>query len=161
MEIFSEAATSHPSHRAAFLDSACDGDAALRAEVESLLSVQENVSEFLESPTVDSGLGEPPESSGENEFCEDRTLQIGCYTIVERIGEGGFGVVYRARQSQPIRREVALKIVRPGMGITPASPASSTRGQPTKASPISSWSWCMDRRLLNIAIPRGFQSPSV
>jgi serine/threonine protein kinase/Tfp pilus assembly protein PilF len=116
MEIFSEAATSHPSRRAAFLDDVCDGDAELRAEVESLLNVQENLSEFLESPTVDSGLGDLPDPSAENEFCEDRTLQIGCYTIVERIGEGGFGVVYRARQSQPIRREVALKIVKPGMG---------------------------------------------
>ena len=51
-------------------------------------------------------------------------LIIGGYTLLEQIGEGGFGVVYMAEQAEPVRRSVALKIIKPGMDTKESLPAS-------------------------------------
>ena len=117
MEIFSEAATSDAGRREAYLQRACGGDAELRAEVESLLATQHRASRFLDAPTVEGEGGdeEQADSRFDIDSIEGGPAQVGRYSIVERIGEGGFGVVYRARQNHPIRREVALKIVKLGM----------------------------------------------
>jgi serine/threonine-protein kinase len=94
--------------RAAFLDRACGNNQALRAEVESLLRADERSGDLLDLPdqpakTVDDPLSERP-----------GTL-IGPYKLLEQIGEGGFGVVFMAEQTQPVRRKVALKVLKPGM----------------------------------------------
>jgi serine/threonine protein kinase len=95
--------------REAYLDAACVGDAALRAEVESLLQASARAGGFLECPaanlvaTVDEPITEQPGTV------------IGPYKLLEQIGEGAFGVVFLAEQQQPIRRKVALKILKPGM----------------------------------------------
>jgi WD40 repeat protein/serine/threonine protein kinase len=99
-----------PVERRAFLAEACSGDPELRARVEALLHAHDDPDSFLEPrnvafvPPVDL----PPirEHSG--------TL-IGPYKLLEQIGEGGFGVVYLAEQQQPVRRKVALKVIKPGM----------------------------------------------
>jgi len=119
MEIFSEALASHAARRQEYLDRACEGDAELRAEVESLLATQHRLNRFLDQPTVDEGHVAVVES-GAGDFdanaMETGRTQVGRYAVLERIGEGGFGVVYAARQNHPIQRDVALKIVRLGMG---------------------------------------------
>jgi WD40 repeat protein/serine/threonine protein kinase len=97
--------------RRQFLDGVCGGDAALRAEVESLLEASARAGGFLEFPapppllaaTVDEPIREGPGTV------------IGPYKLLEQIGEGGFGVVFMAEQMQPLRRKVALKVLKPGM----------------------------------------------
>src|SRR5262245_52316459 len=90
-----------------YLDGACAGDAALRAEVESLLEASAQTSSFLDSPVSASfaGFDEPlPERPG---------TVIGPYRLLEQIGEGGMGLVFLAEQERPVRRRVALKVVKP------------------------------------------------
>src|SRR5262245_33622870 len=96
--------------RQEYLDGACSRDAALRAEVESLLEASARAGNFLESvvPT--------PVATVEELVSERPGTVIGAYKLLEQIGEGGFGVVFMAEQAQPLRREVALKVLKPGMG---------------------------------------------
>ena len=93
-----------------FLDQACAGDVRLRAEVEKLLRAHSEMGSFHEPPrpaalaTVDApDIGERPGTI------------IGPYKLLEQIGEGGFGLVFMAEQQQPVRRKVALKVLKPGM----------------------------------------------
>jgi serine/threonine-protein kinase len=95
--------------RAAYLDEACGGNPSLREEVESLLQALQDASRFLQdrSPTVVATALEP---------LSDRAgMAIGAYKLLEQIGEGGFGIVFLAEQTQPVRRKVALKVLKPGM----------------------------------------------
>jgi eukaryotic-like serine/threonine-protein kinase len=89
--------------RAAFVSEQCGGDAALRAEVEELLAADAAQLDFLHGAAGDAFK---PEESGE---------MIGHYKLREEIGEGGFGTVWVADQEQPVRRRVALKIIKMGM----------------------------------------------
>ena len=97
--------------RAAYLDRACGGDLALRAEVESLLH------EGPATIMLTGGLGAriSPVLATSLEHALPALTQVGPYRLVEILGEGGMGVVYRAEQTSPIRREVALKLIRYGM----------------------------------------------
>jgi WD40 repeat protein/serine/threonine protein kinase len=95
--------------RAAFLDDACGSNADLRREVEALLCEHEQLGSFLESPAV------PRPSSADDPIREGPGTLIGPYKLLEPIGEGGFGVVFMAEQQQPVRRKVALKVLKPGM----------------------------------------------
>src|SRR5215831_15035959 len=101
-----------PDERRAYLAAACDGDTGLRAQAEALLEAIEQAGSFLEapaaSPTVDAVPGGRPTPEGPG-------ATIGPYKLRELIGEGGMGVVYVAEQSHPVRRKVALKIIKPGM----------------------------------------------
>jgi serine/threonine protein kinase/tetratricopeptide (TPR) repeat protein len=98
-----------PSDRAKYLDQVCAGDMNLRGRVEELLEVHEQEQDFLRSsrdpgPTVDQApVNERPGTT------------IGRYRLMEQIGEGGMGVVFVAEQERPVRRKVAIKIVKPGM----------------------------------------------
>src|SRR5262245_24032133 len=92
-----------PEARSAFLEQACGGDQALRARVQALLRVEDEETGFLASPAIDMLTVEQPGAA------------IGPYKLLEQIGEGGFGVVFLAQQSEPIRRKVALKVLKPGM----------------------------------------------
>src|SRR5262245_23705756 len=95
--------------REAYLDQAC-GDPELRAEVESLLQALGPAGVFFDvlrpapCPTVD-----------EQRARQTPNTLIGPYKRLEQIGEGGFGVVFMAEQTQPVRRRVALKVLKPGM----------------------------------------------
>jgi WD40 repeat protein/serine/threonine protein kinase len=111
MAIFNEALElDSPEDRAAYLDRACKGDAALRARVEELLAVHDRAGDFLESPApapdLTAELAGPAEAVG---------TVIGPYRLMELLGEGGMGVVYVAEQREPVRRKVALKVIKPGM----------------------------------------------
>src|SRR6516225_9914852 len=108
-EIFHEALTRPQAKRPAFLAAACAGDEPLQRRVEALLHAHDNPASFLaERPpmacaTVDAPIAEGPGTV------------IGPYKLLEQIGEGGFGVVFMAEQTQPVRRKVALKVLKPGM----------------------------------------------
>jgi serine/threonine protein kinase len=117
-----------PTSRDAYLRTACAGDASLRAQVGALLDKHAQAGSFLEKPVLDTpallpadapclrpyvpGLAAPasnapgPEGPG---------MRIGPYQLLEQIGEGGMGVVFLAEQDQPVRRQVALKVIKAGM----------------------------------------------
>src|SRR5215471_9253628 len=93
----------------ALVDKACAGDSLLRADVEGLLEAHLAAGSFLARPAesaIDRSAAPPAEPSG---------TVIGKYTLLQPIGEGGMGIVYLAEQTEPVRRQVALKIIKPGM----------------------------------------------
>ncbi len=97
-----------------FLDSACRDSPGLRARVEELLVVHDSTGGFLAAPTY---VGPRPESDDDTRLpgAEGPGSVIGRYRLLEAIGEGGFGTVYMAEQQEPVRRKVALKIIKLGM----------------------------------------------
>ena len=98
------------SERAAYLDEACGGDAERRAKVEQLLAAHEQASGFMRDDD------ELPESTVDRGPLTERPgTTIGRYRLMEQIGEGGMGTVFVAEQERPVRRKVALKIIKPGM----------------------------------------------
>ena len=112
-QVLAEAAVRNsPAERAAYLDGACRGDEGLRAEVEKLLLAHDQAGAFLEDPVA------PPQHSTivlSAPLTEKPGDKIGRYKLLQQIGEGGCGVVYMAEQEQPIRRRVALKVIKLGM----------------------------------------------
>ncbi len=107
--LFIEALERHdPAERAAFLDQVCAGDPALRQRLERLLQRHQKDDSFLESPTA-------AWAAVAELICERPGTVIGPYKLLEQIGEGGMGLVFVAEQQQPVRRRVALKVIKPGM----------------------------------------------
>jgi serine/threonine protein kinase len=107
VEVFEAALELPPGQREAFVAQASGGDSALLERVRALLHAAENGTDFLTpiAPT-------PPPNLPAIEKPGDR---IGRYKLLEQIGEGGCGVVYMAEQEEPIRRRVALKVIKLGM----------------------------------------------
>jgi serine/threonine protein kinase/WD40 repeat protein len=100
--------------RAAYLENACGRDHVLRDQVEALLRATEAAGDFLEFPP--SGLtGSDRAADGRVGCSEQAGGRIGRYQLLEQIGEGGCGVVYMAEQEEPVRRRVALKVIKLGM----------------------------------------------
>ena len=99
-----------PAERDAYLDLACAKDEELRRSVNLLLKAHEKAGVFLEdapsfaAPTID-----------QSALSEELGTYIGPYKLHEEIGEGGMGTVFMALQKKPIRRKVALKVIKPGM----------------------------------------------
>ncbi len=93
--------------RDAYLQQVCGDDATLDRRVRALLQAYEAGASFLEPP-VQAATIAPPVS-------ERAGMQIGPYKLMEQIGEGGMGVVFVAEQHEPVRRKVALKLIKPGM----------------------------------------------
>jgi hypothetical protein len=107
--IFSEALEKQsPEERRRYLDEVCGDDADLRSRLEELLRAYGQAGDFLEVPAL--GGDETLEVSP---VCEGPGMVIGRYKLLEKIGEGGMAVVYMADQEQPVRRKVALKIIKP------------------------------------------------
>jgi serine/threonine protein kinase/WD40 repeat protein len=103
-----------PADRRLFVEQQCDGDAALQAQVESLLAAGGQIGSFLQRPAV----AAPPRADATGAYrplTEGPGTVIGPYKLLQHIGEGGFGAVYMAEQEHPVRRKVALKIIKPGM----------------------------------------------
>ena len=99
-----------PTACAAYLDKACGSNSELRERVERLLDSYREAGGFMESPAA--ALGVTAEAPT---LTEKPGAPIGPYKIREQIGEGGFGVVFVAEQTEPVRRKVALKVIKPGM----------------------------------------------
>ena len=119
-QLFAAAVQLPPAEVRSFLDSSCTEDPATRAEIESLLDAHANAGHFLDP----SGPGVTPPAAmleGTDDHC--RWLLLGerpgsvidRYKLLELIGEGGFGIVFRAEQTHPVSREVALKVIKLGM----------------------------------------------
>src|SRR5689334_22094382 len=102
-----------PDQRTAFLTSACAGDAALRRKVEDLLAAHDRAGGFLDRAAAAWQARLPAWDSPDSDTMHGAV--IGPYKLLEQIGEGGFGVVFMAEQAQPVRRKVALKVLKPGM----------------------------------------------
>jgi non-specific serine/threonine protein kinase/serine/threonine-protein kinase len=111
-ELLHQALRLAPDERARFLDEACTSDAALRAEVESLLVADEDVrTSFLQSP---------PFAEDSDQTDAVAALQAGQvfaqrFQLVRKLGEGGMGQVWLAEQTSPVQRQVALKLIKAGM----------------------------------------------
>ncbi len=123
-ELFLAARALRGGERAAYLERACEGDERLRRRIEELIAAEAEAEEFFQEGrsivaetiaplrvlaeeaerAANVGLGEEPIGS-----------KIGRYKLLEKIGEGGCGVVYMAEQEEPVRRRVALKIIKLGM----------------------------------------------
>src|ERR1044071_8630785 len=88
-----------------FLDEACGGDPELRARVEELLRAHRDAGSFLDPEATRPAVSAAP-------VVESVGTVIGPYRLLEQIGEGGFGTVFMAEQTEPIRRKVALKVLK-------------------------------------------------
>jgi serine/threonine protein kinase len=123
-EIFCGALEIGPAaERNAFLERACSGDARLRAAVETKLAAQDAAESFFAKSNPALRLVEVPEAApafgaaaSSVSFVEEEVgKRIGPYKVLQKIGEGGCGVVYMAEQERPVRRKVALKVIKLGM----------------------------------------------
>ena len=109
-EVFHEVAGQPAEMRARVLEAACGGDAALRMRVEELLAAEAEAGAFLSDPTLGGLVGRSDRGdAGELPQVAPR------FTILEKIGEGGYGDVYLAEQTDPVRRKVAIKLLKAGM----------------------------------------------
>src|SRR5437870_3147956 len=104
-----------PEQRTAYVKGACGNDENLRQRVEALLKSHEHASGFLEQPPAAGSARTLAVTTGMLAVTEKPGDRIGRYKVLQQIGEGGCGVVYIAEQEEPVRRVVALKILKPGM----------------------------------------------
>src|SRR5438105_2059254 len=123
--VFNAALQLPPGERGDYLGEACRSNSELRDHVEALIEAHERAGAFLQEPadvpvgsSVAAARGQPnvgpsrPVSSLPGEKCGDH---VGQYKLLQQIGEGGCGVVYMAEQAEPVRRRVALKVIKLGM----------------------------------------------
>lgn len=92
-----------------YVDGACGDDESLRARVDQLLKAHGELGTFAESDSPEIA------ATVETARAEQVGTQIGPYKLLQQLGEGGMGVVYMAEQSEPVKRRVALKVIKPGM----------------------------------------------
>ena len=125
-----------PTERDAYLAQACGSDADLRRRVERLLRLHGQAGSFLEQPPVAPGetvdpqtgdvLGGPEDAKAPGLRGVDLTPPaeaagtcLGPYRLLQKLGEGGMGAVWVAEQHEPVKRRVALKLIKPGMDSAP------------------------------------------
>jgi hypothetical protein len=108
-QIFAEALALPPAERLRYLDDACRGDSALRQRIEALVRAHESAGGFMAAPA---DLPRPSSPPVPEEVPGNR---IGRYKLLQKIGEGGCGAVWMAEQEEPVRRRVALKVIKLGM----------------------------------------------
>jgi serine/threonine protein kinase len=119
---------STPQERAAYLAEACGDDAGLRGRVERLLAAYSRVGSFLQQPAAAPAVAAAPQEATRSAAPEQKSTEAytgaaeqagaviaGRYKLLEQIGEGGMGTVWVAEQTQPVRRKVALKLIKAGM----------------------------------------------
>ncbi len=111
-QILSDVLDRPESDRSAFLDGACGNNASLRAEVEALIKAHEKADSFLAKPLV---TGPAVDATMGAALSEGPGTVVDRYKLLQLIGEGGFGAVYMAEQREPVKRRIALKIIKLGM----------------------------------------------
>ena len=156
-----------PADRSDYVQHACGGDLTLLQRAEALLRAHEQSDDFLDlnggsEPTVEyagAASSAAVDAPSARPWAEGPGSQIGAYTLLQKLPEGGMGTVWVAQQEGPIRRKVALKVIKLGMDTaqviarfqadapgpgaswsTPISPASTTPVLPTRDALFSSWS---------------------
>jgi tetratricopeptide (TPR) repeat protein len=100
-----------PDAREAYLDQACGSDSAQRHRIVELLQVLEEHESFLESPAIQRAIP----ITIDQPSLQMAGQQIGPYKLLQELGDGGMGTVWMAEQHEPVRRRVALKLIKPGM----------------------------------------------
>ena len=100
--------------RSDYLDVACQGDVALRSRIADLLAASED-EVFMRNRAVDAIAKPNGGHQQDSPITDEKTQFIDRFKLLQKIGEGGFGIVYMAEQQEPIVRRVALKIIKPGM----------------------------------------------
>jgi serine/threonine protein kinase len=113
-EIFNTARELAADERAAYLAERCGQDADLRQRIEGMLEADAAAGEFFKTHDAPSPTAIPADASLSPSI-EKAGDRIGRYKLLQQIGEGGMGLVYMAEQDQPVRRSVALKIIKLGM----------------------------------------------
>lgn len=113
VELFHKVRGLEPTDCASFLNRTCQNDPPLRREVEELLAHQGDTLSVLAEPAFEDGLRVLAAEAVDDNTSATQPRQIGRYTILRKIGEGGMGIVFEAQQENP-RRTVALKIIRSG-----------------------------------------------
>ena len=113
-EIFSALVALPVPERGAYLEKACGEDAALRQRLEGLLQSFDEAEGFMPGPAV-TDIGFAVAEQAPPLPTENIGQSIGRYKLLQKIGEGGCGVVYMAEQQEPVRRRVALKVIKLGM----------------------------------------------
>src|SRR3954454_2062732 len=101
-----------PAERSAYLDRACGDDTRLRADIVALLAAHDRLGA---PPRAEEDETEGPAATAEAAPADRSRMRVGPYKLLQPIGEGGMGVVYMAEQERPIRRRVALKVIKAGM----------------------------------------------
>ena len=96
-----------PDRWTAYLDEVCGGHVELRRQVEILLRAHQQANSLLDAPPLAGTVDEP--------VTETPGAVIGPYKLIQEIGEGGMGTVFMAQQTEPVKRLVALKLIKPGM----------------------------------------------
>src|SRR5579863_1408783 len=105
-----------PAQRSAFLDQACSSDQSFRQEIETLLALSPNVrSSFLESEQFADRLGADSNGNGFAGSVEPGQVFAQHFRLTHKLGEGGMGQVWLAEQTSPVRRQVAVKLIKAGM----------------------------------------------
>src|ERR1700756_182386 len=103
-----------PAEREAYLRGACGSNEVLRAAVAGLLAAHERAGNILDAPPVAAGGTVAQDNPGAGSLEQPGTA-IGPYKLIEQIGEGGMGTVWMAQQTEPIKRLVAVKLIKAGM----------------------------------------------
>src|SRR5262245_31707043 len=113
-DIYFAALELSPDARTAYLDEACREHPELRRRVEKLLAAQSKLGSFLQQPAIQA-LNDPLAPTLTSPTITERpgTL-IGPYKLLQEIGAGGMGTVFMAEQTAPVKRTVALKVIKPG-----------------------------------------------
>ena len=143
--VFAAALELPADQRGAYLDQACAGNADLRQRVEALLRVEDEAGNFFEKiASVARPTGTEKALPGSSETMQIPGLSavqvgdhIGSYKLLQQIGEGGCGVVYMAEQEEPVRRWVALKVIKlgmPGLGYASLAGGGVCRGGSSRYS---------------------------
>jgi serine/threonine protein kinase len=170
---------SEPAKRADFLNRACGEDQAMRDEIEELLHEQEKLGSFLEE-RAGRALGTGSLLTDfEGPLAERPGTVIGTYKLMELVGEGGMGLVFVAEQQHPVRRTVALKVIKPGMDTRrivarfeaerqalalmdhPNIARVLDGGETASGRPYFVWNWSRACRLLSSAMTTGSIPASV